>query len=124
VKNSNPWVQTFDWIRDNTPVDAYFALDPQHMGVPGEDQHGFRAIAERSMLADALKDSGAASMFPQLSETWLQQVRAQQRWNTFRLRDFQRLHKQFGVTWVVLEHPVAGVPCVYSNGNLQVCQIP
>lgn len=124
VQNHNPWVQTFNWIRENTPIDAYFALDPQHMGLPGEDQHGFRAIAERSMLADALKDSGAASMFPQLSEMWLQQVRAEQGWNTFQLKDFQRLHRDFGVTWAVLDHPVPGMPCVYSNGNLQVCRIP
>lgn len=124
VKNHNPWVQTFNWIRENTPTDAYFALNPQHMGLPGEDQHGFRAIAERSMLADALKDSGAASMFPQLSEMWLRQVHAEQGWNTFQLRDFQRLHRDFGVTWAVLDHPVPGMPCVYSNGNLQVCRIP
>lgn len=124
VRNQNPWVQTFDWIRNNTPVDAYFALDPQHMGLPGEDQHGFRAIAERSMLADALKDSGAASMFPQLSEMWLRQVRAEQGWNSFQVNDFQRLRSEFGITWVVLEHPVADMPCVYSNGSLQVCRIP
>ena len=124
VKNNNTWVQTFDWIREHTPIDAYFALNPEHMGLPGEDQHGFRAIAERSMLADALKDSGAASMFPQLSETWLQQVRAQQGWNSFQLKDFQRLHREFGVTWVVLGHSVAGMPSVYSNGSLQVCRIP
>ena len=123
-RNPNTWVQTFEWIRENTPVNAYFALDPQHMGLTGEDQHGFRAIAERSMLADALKDSGAASMFPQLAEEWQRQVHAEQGWNSFQLSDFQRLKAQFGVDWVVLEHPVAGMDCLYSNGNLQVCKIP
>jgi hypothetical protein len=120
----NAWVQAFTWIRDNTPTDAYFALDPQHMGLPGEDQHGFRAVAQRSMLADALKDSGAASMFPQLAEEWQRQVRAQQGWNNFQVNDFQKLKAEFGVNWVVLEHPVAGMRCPYSNGNLQVCRIP
>ncbi|HEY7615718.1 MAG TPA: hypothetical protein VH744_02870, partial [Terriglobales bacterium] len=71
----NDWLKAFLWIRDNTPIDAYFALNPQHMRLKGEDQHGFRAIAERSMLADAVKDSGAASMFPALAETWRRQVR-------------------------------------------------
>ena len=60
----NPWVQAFQWIRNNTPVDAVFALDPAHMKIPGEDSNGFRAISERSMLADAVKDSGAVTMFP------------------------------------------------------------
>ena len=123
-RNANRWVQTFDWIRNNTPVNAYFALDPRHMGLAGEDQHGFRAIAERSMLADALKDSGAASMFPQLAPEWQRQVIAQQGWNSFQLSDFQRLKSEFGVNWVVLEHPVAGMDCPYNDGSLQVCRIP
>ena len=124
TKNSNQWVQTFEWVRQNTPVDAYFALNPQHMDLPGEDQHGFRAIAERSMLADALKDSGAASMFPQLAQEWQRQTEAEKGWNTFQLNDFERLKAQFGVNWVVIEHPVAGLECPYSNGSLQVCRIP
>src|SRR5262249_47571149 len=37
----NPWVEAFQWIRLNTPEDAYFALDPHHMSLPGEDEHGF-----------------------------------------------------------------------------------
>jgi hypothetical protein len=124
TRDTNPWVQTFDWIRNNTPVDAYFALDPRHMGLPGEDQHGFRAIAQRSMLADALKDSGAASMFPQLAAPWQRQVQAEQGWNGFQLKNFEALKQEFGVNWVVLEHPVAGMPCAYTNGSLQVCRIP
>src|SRR6266851_5626727 len=44
----NDWVEAFLWIRNHTPVAAYFALDPDHMEVAGEDQHGFRGIAERS----------------------------------------------------------------------------
>ena len=123
-KNNNRWVQTFEWIRQNTPVNAYFALNPQHMELPGEDQHGFRAIAERSMLADALKDSGAASMFPQLAPEWQRQTQAEKGWNTFQLNDFQRLKAQFGVNWVVVEHPVAGLECLYANGELRVCRIP
>ena len=124
TRTGNRWVQTFDWIRDNTPLDAYFALDPQHMGLPGEDQHGFRAVAQRSMLADALKDSGAASMFPRLSEEWERQVNAQQGWNSFQLNDFEKLKTEFGVDWVVLEHPVAGMPCPYQKDGLKVCKIP
>lgn len=124
TSNHNQWVQTFEWVRQNTPVNAYFALDPQHMELSGEDQHGFRAIAERSMLADALKDSGAASMFPQLAPEWQRQTQAEMGWNNFQLNDFERLKAQFGVNWVVIERPLVGLNCPYTNGSLQVCRIP
>src|SRR5262249_46526039 len=45
---SNPWLQSFAWIRSNTPIDAYFAMDPHYLSAPGEDYHSFRALAERS----------------------------------------------------------------------------
>jgi hypothetical protein len=120
----NPWVQAFEWIRQNTPEDAYFALNPDHMALPGEDQHGFRAIAQRSMLADAVKDSGAASMFPALSEKWKEQSVAQQGWKTFTREDFLRLKARYGVNWAVLERPgVSGLACSYANRLLLVCRI-
>jgi len=120
----NPWVQAFEWIRKNTPEDAYFALNPDHMALPGEDQHGFRAIAQRSMLADAVKDSGAASMFPVLSQKWKEQNVAQQGWKKFTREDFLRLKERYGVNWVVLERPgVSGLTCPYANELLLVCRI-
>ena len=63
VQSRNPWVQAFEWSRDNTPLDARFALDPDHMRIAGEDSNGFRAISQRSMLADVVKDSGAFRYF-------------------------------------------------------------
>ena len=122
--NQNRWVQAFEWIRDNTPEDAYFALDPRHMAIPGEDQHGFRAIAQRSMLADAVKDSGAASMFPPLAKTWKEQVTAQKDWSHFTRADLLRLKQLYGVNWVVLEQPgLPGLTCPYQNPALQVCRL-
>lgn len=123
TKPTSDWVRTFTWVRDHTPTDAYFALNPEHMGLPGEDQHGFRAIAERSMLADAMKDSGAVSMFPQLAEEWRRQTRAEQGWNNFGVQNFERLKQEFGINWVVLEHPVAGMNCPYRNSTLRACEI-
>lgn len=124
-RTGNQWVEAFLWIRGNTPVDAYFALDPEHMRLPGEDQHGFRAIAERSMLADRVKDSGAVTMFPALAQTWLEQVSSMQGWKDFGMEDFARLHHQYGVDWVVLQQPgVTGMECPYENAALRVCRIP
>jgi hypothetical protein len=120
----NQWAQAFLWIRDNTPVNAFFALDPSHMRIDGEDMHGFRVMAERSMLADAVKDSGAVSMFPPLAEKWLEQVHAQNNWKQFQLSDFQRLHASYGVDWVVLQQPgTAGLQCRYQNSAVMVCRI-
>ncbi len=120
----NDWVRAFVWIRENTPVDSYFALDPRHMELAGEDEHGFRAIAERSMLADAIKDSGAVTMFPSLAERWHEQVEAQNGWRNFQAEDFRRLKEKFGVNWVVLERPgVASLPCPYHNQTLLVCRL-
>ena len=120
----NQWARAFLWIRGNTPVNAYFALDPEHMRLPGEDQHGFRAIAERSMLADRVKDSGAVTMFPALAPSWLEQVSALQGWKDFGVEDFARLHQRFGVDWVVLQQPgVAGMECPYRDASLLVCRI-
>jgi hypothetical protein len=123
VRSSNEWVQAFDWVRENTPNEAYFALDPLHMEASGEDEHGFRAIAERSMLADRIKDSGAVTMFPALAETWRHQVSAQNGWQQFQKADFERLNGEFGVTWVVLEKPSALSDCPYDNNKLAVCRI-
>lgn len=120
----NSWVQTFDWIRGHTPRDAYFALDPRYLVAPGEDEHGFRALAERSRLADAMKDSGVASMFPEVSQEWAKQVDELRGWPRFTAGDFTRLRREFGVDWVVTNNPVEGLVCPYRNGPLAVCRIP
>jgi hypothetical protein len=120
----NPWVQAFEWIRTNTPENAFFAMDPITMQLPDEDQHGFRAIAQRSLLADNVKDSGAVSMFPALAEKWQEQVNAQRGWKKFRVSDFQKLKTQYSVNWVVLEQPgVDGLTCPYENSRVRVCTL-
>lgn len=120
----NPWARAFLWIRQNTPSDAVFALDPNYMGFPGEDMIGFRALAERSRLADAHKDSGAVSMFPPLAEEWWDQYQAQVNWQHFGLPDFMRLKRQYGVSWIVLRSPgIPGLSCPYRNEAVTVCQL-
>ncbi|HKB98984.1 MAG TPA: hypothetical protein VKD23_09380 [Terriglobales bacterium] len=127
----NQWAQAFEWIRGNTPMDALFALDPRHMELPGEDENGFRARAERSMLADLVKDKGACSMFPPLSVQWLEQVEDQKNWKHFHQEDFERLRRKYGVSWVVLEQPgleehgsaAAAMECPYENSTVRVCRL-
>jgi len=123
--SANPWLQAFAWIRGNTPADAYFALGPRYLAEPNEDFHGFRALAERSQLADAVKDGAMAAMVPELAAPWLAQVHAQQGWTHFKLADFERLKAEFGVDWVVVSYPPAdGLKCRWHNEVVTVCQVP
>jgi len=120
----NPWAQAFDWIRDNTPPDAFFALDPEHMHIEGEDENGFRARAQRSRLADDVKDQGAASMFPPMSVRWMQQFQDQRNWKQFSRDDFERLRQKYGIGWIVLQQPgVDELNCPYQNSAVLVCKL-
>lgn len=122
--SGNDWVEAFRWISQNTPVNSEFALDPQYMGMPGEDYHGFRALAERSVLADALKDPCIVVRVPSLGPRWLRELGAQRGWRDFQKPDFLRLKSQLGVDWVVLTNPpVAGMSCPYSNPRVSVCRV-
>jgi hypothetical protein len=123
--SDNPWIQAFTWIRQKTPTDAYFALDPDYMAAPGEDYHSFRALAERSQLADNIKDTAVVTQVPELGEDWEQQVKAQTGWRHFQLADFERLKSEFGVNWVLVDYPApTGLACQWHNVSLAVCQVP
>jgi hypothetical protein len=120
----NQWEQAFLWIRQNTPVDATFAIDPFYMEAPGEDRIGFRALAERSRLADANKDSGAVAMFPPLADEWWEQFQAQKNWKHFMRADFLELRTRYQVGWTVLQAPgIMGLSCPYANQTVAVCRI-
>jgi hypothetical protein len=91
---------------------------------PGEDFHSFRALAERSALADYSKDPAVATQVPRLAPRWQKEVAAQEGWQHFQTRDLQRLKEEFGVNWVIFERPgVAGLACPYENSVVLVCRI-
>jgi hypothetical protein len=135
----NDWVEAFDWVKANTPVDAYFVLDPRYMSSPGEDYHGFRGLAERGQMADWDKDPGVALLFPELAVRWSHEVHALDKWKSFKAEDFHRLHEQFGVGWTVLPYgsrygnwgkyageyaaPIPASDCVWHNRSVVVCRI-
>ena len=122
---ANPWLQAFDWIRLNTPTDAYFALDPRYLAAPGEGFHSFRALAERSQLADGIKDTAVAMEVPSLAPAWHEQQLAQAGWSRFTIADFERLKAQFGVDWLLVSNPQPhGLDCRWHNAALAVCQVP
>jgi hypothetical protein len=128
----NDWVEAFNWIKANTPLDAYFVLDPRYMSTKGEDFHGFRGLAERGQMADWDKDPGVALLFPELALRWSHEVHALDHWKNFTPADLHRLHEQFGVDWTVLPVNGAGkelalmIPaqdCPYRNRSVVVCRI-
>ena len=124
VASSNPWLEAFTWVRENTPVDAYFALDPYYMQLPDEDYHSFRALAQRSELADAVKDAAVATQVPELAPLWQQQTAAVAGWRHFKKADFLRLQSELGVNWIVIRGPgVPGLQCPYRNQAVAVCRL-
>jgi hypothetical protein len=120
----NEWQQAFLWIRDHTPRDAVFALDNDYIESPGEDSQGFRATAERSMIADWYKDGGIAANFPAAAAPWWQGAQATAGLN--KLSDHERLTRlaPLGAKWIVLpvEFPTK-FPCPYRNARVRVCQL-
>jgi hypothetical protein len=117
-------VKAFIWVRANTPEDAYFVLDPAHMNRPGEDEHGFRAFSQRSMMADMDKDPGVVTLVPEVATRWQRETRARANWNTFKLADFMNLRKEFGVNWAILEKPLrVPLTCPYENDVVAVCRV-
>jgi hypothetical protein len=126
----NDWLQAFAWIRTNTPVDSLFAVDPHYEALPGEDHHGFRALAERSVLADYEKDAGMAARVPSLAPRWLKEVNARNGWIHFGPADIQRLKNDFGVTWFIFSRAdelfsvkQSNIVCPYENQSLKVCHL-
>ncbi len=121
--DSNRWVRCFNWIRENTPQDAYFAVDPNYMSEQDEENIGFRAIAERSKLADYSKDAAVVAVAPDLARKWEEQVDAMQGYEKFTRDDFLRLKNEFGVDWALVEKDIPGLDCPYRQNGLAVCRI-
>lgn len=120
----NDWVEAFNWVKANTPIDAYFVLDPHYMSSEGEDYHGFRGLAERGQMADWDKDPGVALLFPELAVRWSHEVHALDNWKNFTADNFHGLREQFGVGWTVLSVPVVGISdCPYRNRKVMVCRM-
>ncbi len=124
--SSNAWVNTLLWVRENTPKDAVFAVDSRYFVDAGTDVHGFRAISERSTLADYFKDGGVVSLFPGLADEWKAMSNATYGLNHFRVQDFERLKTEYAaVSWTVVHGPApTGMQCPYQQRGYAVCQIP
>jgi hypothetical protein len=120
---ANPYEQAFLWIREFTPRTAVFAFDPQMVYLPGEDEQGFRAIAERDQLADD-KDGGVVAVVPRLADRWARQRNAEVRVDG--MSDEQRLGALVpaGANWVLLAPDArTRFTCPFRNAAAQVCRM-
>jgi hypothetical protein len=120
----NPWANAFLWVREHTPKDAVFATVPSYMDLHAEDAYGFRALSERSMLAEDQKDPGAATVFPELAPIWQQQVHSQQGIEKFNREQFADLGRRWGASWVVLPaNANVNLDCPFVNEAAKVCKL-
>jgi hypothetical protein len=121
----NGWVRAFEWIRVSTPVDALFALDAHYITQPGEDAQTFRAIAERSVIADYSKDGGETSITPALTALWFTGQDAQTGLNTSTDANRIAALQPLGVSWIVLpSNAPTNFPCDYADATVKVCRLP
>ncbi|HET9086139.1 MAG TPA: DUF6798 domain-containing protein [Acidobacteriaceae bacterium] len=125
VASQNPWERAFLWIRENTPRDALFALDPYYQQQPQEDTIGFRAMAQRSVLADWSKDGGVAAIYPAVAQKWWNQVTTVRNFSAWNDRQRIQALAPYQVSWIVLpRNAVTRFDCPYSNSAVRVCRLP
>ena len=122
----NQWQQAFLWVRDHTPPDALFTMDPFYItqGIK-EDAQTFRAIAERDVLPDYSKDGGEAAVAPALTEAWARGVTAQT--NLDREGDAARIKalRTLRPDWAILQAQSSTTwHCPYRNSLVKVCALP
>ncbi len=118
------WLKAFAWIRTSTPQDAVFAMDPHYLSLPGEDNHSFRALAERSSLVDDEKDAAVVTQVPALADRWLMQHDEQAGWRGWTQSDFDRLAQTTPVRWVIVSPAQAReLRCPYANATVSVCEL-
>ncbi len=127
---SNDWRQAFDWVRLHTPRDALFAMDPDYLHLPGENEHGFRGLAERSQLAESNKDRAVSRNLPALAWEWRAEVRAQQGIDDFSRAQLSDLRRRYALSWLLLRKGAGraaarpALDCPYENSTLRVCRAP
>jgi len=131
ARSPNLWVQAFRWVRSNTPVGAYFAIQSDYMNAPGEDAQAFRVIADRSSLPDYSNDGGEASVAPDLSSAWLAGANAQRSLDELAGMPAEQADAVrrtvlagTGVDWLILKADSAtNFPCPYGNAAVKVCRL-
>lgn len=124
AKPRNPWAKAYVWVRENAPANAVFAADPALIFRSGVDMQGFRAAAERSMLANDKDQGVAAAVDPSLAGLWSVQRDAQRGVETMTDAEREQRLWPLGATWLLLSASSAtNFPCPYKNAAAKVCRM-
>jgi len=124
MRPRNPWAQAYVWIRSNTPANAVFAAEPDLEFRNGVDMQGFRAITERSLLADDKDQAVAAVVKPSIAGLWARQRDAQIGINQMSDQERMEKLKPLGATWMLLRADAkTSLPCPYENAVAKVCRL-
>lgn len=124
AKPRNPWARAYVWVRDNAPGNAVFAADPDLIFRSGVDMQGFRATAERSMLANDKDQGVVVAVDPSLAGVWAAQRDAQMGVDTMTDAEREQRLRPFGATWLLLPAGSAtNFPCPYKNAAAKVCRM-
>lgn len=124
VQSNNPWRAAFEWVRENTPRNAFFALNPDYMDEAAEDRLGFSAVAERSALANRTKDGGVVAVFPELAQEWSKDLSDAHDTETIRAGKNALVLQEAGVTWIIRRPTInTGLYCPYRNSAVAVCRL-
>jgi hypothetical protein len=76
------------------------------------------------MLADWVKDSGVASVFPQMAPEWEREQQLTRGWEHYTAPDFLALTARSPVTWIVVQPAQAkGLDCPFHNAAASVCDL-
>ena len=76
------------------------------------------------MTADWVKDSGVASVFPQMAPEWSREQELTRGWESWSAPQFRALADRSPVSWVVVEAKQdAGLTCPYHNAAAAVCRL-
>lgn len=124
AKPRNPWAQAYVWVRENAPASAVFAADPDLIFRSGVDMQGFRATAERSLLANDKDQGVAAAVDPSLAGIWAVQRDAQRGIEFMTDAERKQRLRPLGATWLLLPATSAtNFPCPYKNAAAKVCRM-
>lgn len=124
VPSENAWQDALRWCAAHTPSDALYALPADYINLPGEDSHGFRAVAHRSSLPDYVKDAGVAAVLPALTPAWAHAVQVTRDLSQASDGERRERLRPDGVTWLLLPASAhTALHCPFHNTAAQVCQL-
>jgi len=107
------WQRMASWAALQTPVDAGFLVDPQHVGRYGVS---FRVAAARDVFLETVKDSAMATYSRETALAVLERQRAVPQFDALTAIDARALADRYDLDYVITEHPLA-LPEVHREGR-------